>query len=362
METEVLKIDPETFSPEILEKPAKILREGGVIGFPTETVYGLGANRNLEEALQNLSRLKERPLGKHYTLHIPDKEMIYSYISQVPPLAQRLIEVYWPGPLTVILPSGEGETLGFRLPANKIARELLRQAGVPIVASSANPADLPPSSSASEVVAYYQGKIPLVIDGGGTPLREASTVVQFDSKSWKMLREGIITEKMVEKLTDVKVLFICTGNTCRSPLAEGLLKKMISQRLGLSLEELENHGYEISSAGINTPDGSPASSYSQEAAKDYSLDLSGHRARQVTREMLERVNLVYVMTGGHYRVLEEHFPDLAHKIYLLNKKGVKDPYGGSLEEYRRCAVQLQESLNPLLKALFPSSLSEKKSV
>ncbi|MEM7261668.1 MAG: L-threonylcarbamoyladenylate synthase, partial [Planctomycetota bacterium] len=135
METAVYKVDPKNFQPEELRPAAEILRRGGLVAFPTETVYGIAASAMIPEAIHRLREMKGRPADKPFSLHVSDIAEVSAVADRISPLAQSLIDLYWPGPLTIIFPGSAGQGIGVRLPNHPVARELVRLAG-PVVAPS----------------------------------------------------------------------------------------------------------------------------------------------------------------------------------------------------------------------------------
>ncbi len=188
---------------------ARIIREGGLVAFPTETVYGLGADSFNEAALKNIYRAKNRPSDNPLILHIYEKAQAFSVCDGFPEAAERLTEAYWPGPLTVILKKKPGlpgfvssglNTISLRLPENTIARRLIKASGTPISAPSANSSGKPSPTRASHVLYDLGGKIDMILDGGACDYGLESTIVDFTGDVPCLLRPGSITREMI---TDV---------------------------------------------------------------------------------------------------------------------------------------------------------------
>jgi len=198
----IIKIDPVNPDREKIAIAARIIREGGLVIFPTETVYGLAANLLDEKAMERLCRVKARPKGKPFTVHISDLKMIRDMGCEITGKTEKLIAEFWPGPLTIILKSHKGRKTGFRMPANKIALELIRASGVPIVAPSANLSGKQAPATADEAIADLAGKIDMVIDGGNTGIGIESTIVDMTVTPPKILREGAIKSEIVLKLIE----------------------------------------------------------------------------------------------------------------------------------------------------------------
>ena len=178
--------------PLVVAEAAKLLRGGGLVAFPTETVYGLGADATNPQAIARLNQVKGRPPEKPYSWHLYAPEQIRNVVPAVPPLAQRLMERFWPGPLTIVMPSRDGKTIGFRLPDHPVARAFLKACGVPVAAPSANRSGSPPPTDAKEVLAALDGAVDCVLDAGPTRLGRESTVVEVIGSRLEIRREGAI--------------------------------------------------------------------------------------------------------------------------------------------------------------------------
>ncbi|MFA6610293.1 MAG: L-threonylcarbamoyladenylate synthase [Candidatus Omnitrophota bacterium] len=195
--TIVLKIDPCAPDKKVIVLGADILRRGGLVAFPTETVYGLAANIDDRSAMRRLSRVKERPANKPFTVLIAGISSINKMNCSVTKRVRRLLNKFWPGPLTVVLGSAGGKKIGFRMPANKVALDLIRASAVPAAVPSANLSGRRPPTTAANVLAQLDGKIDLVIDAGKTEVGIESTVVDMTGDVPVILREGAIPKELV---------------------------------------------------------------------------------------------------------------------------------------------------------------------
>lgn len=206
----------------------EIIKNGGLAAFPTETVYGLGANAFDENAVRNIYKAKGRPCDNPLIVHIADKNMLCDLVKNIPPKAYELMDKFWPGPLTVIMEktdkvpsvvSGGLNTVAIRMPANEIALELIKKSGVPIAAPSANTSGKPSPTKAQYVMDDMSGKIDAVIDGGGCSVGLESTVLDMSGDVPALLRPGGVTyEQLTEVLGTVEQKFYCKeGETPRSP-------------------------------------------------------------------------------------------------------------------------------------------------
>lgn len=197
--TLALKLSPRRPDVKKIKRAAKAIHEGGLVAFPTETVYGIAANVLDRKAIDRLYRIKGRPKHKPFTIHIADLNIINRMGCDITKDAEALINRYWPGPLTIILKSERGQKIGFRMPANKVALELIRMAKVPVAAPSANLSGKVPPKNASDVLRQLDGRIDILLDAGPVEIGVESTVVDMTARPVKILREGAISRKEIMK-------------------------------------------------------------------------------------------------------------------------------------------------------------------
>ena len=206
METTILRIEDVAAQAADIEAAGALLRAGGLVAFPTETVYGLGANGLDAVACAAIYRAKGRPSDNPLILHVADRGMVDRAAREVTPLAKKLFAAFSPGPITLILPkrtevppsvTGGLDTVGVRLPESDIARALIRAAGVPVAAPSANLSGRPSPTTAAAVAADLKGRIPLVLDGGPCRFGLESTIVDCTGDRAVILRPGAITRDMI---------------------------------------------------------------------------------------------------------------------------------------------------------------------
>ena len=220
-----------------LDRAAEILRQGGLVAVPTETVYGLAGSGLDSAAVEQIYEVKGRPAVKPLSLMVHDAQAMAQYCMQVPRAAYALAERFWPGPLTIVLQSRDcvpaivragGETVGLRCPDHPATLELLRQAQLPLAAPSANPSGAPSPKTADEVLRYFDGKIDAVIDGGACGIGRESTIVDLSVTPYRILRAGALPEDTVwdALVRSMQVIGITGGTGCGKTTALNVLRDM----------------------------------------------------------------------------------------------------------------------------------------
>jgi len=226
MQTKVLKINPKNPELSKVRQAAKIIRRGKLVAFPTETVYGLGANALDPKAVKKIFEAKGRPADNPLIIHISDRNDILFLARDIPPIAGRITQEFWPGPLTIVLKkskivpkitTGGLDTVAIRMPKNKIAQLLIRETGVPLAAPSANFAGKPSPTMARHVLDDLEGRIEMIADGGRTRIGIESTVIDLSGKMPVLLRPGVVTLEQLQKVIGrVDVHPILRGKSSRT--------------------------------------------------------------------------------------------------------------------------------------------------
>jgi L-threonylcarbamoyladenylate synthase len=229
LQTTVIKVNPKEFQPETLEPAASLLNAGRLVAFPTETVYGLGAIYRDEAAVGKIFTAKGRPNDNPLIVHIWHLGQLTELTREIDPKWQRLMTIFWPGPLTLVFPKQAAvpalvtaglDTVAVRMPSHPVVRELLRLTRIPVAAPSANLSGKPSPTRAEHVLTDFAAKIPLVIDGGPCAAGLESTVLTLDAGQPRILRPGSITKEMLEAALDETVA-VAAGETNR-PQAPGM--------------------------------------------------------------------------------------------------------------------------------------------
>ena len=285
-------------------------------------------------------------------------------ISQV---GRRLAWRLWPGPLTLVFPPALTDGLFGRLPpkvrqviapagglalrssADPFLRDVLELTPAPIVLGAVGFADRPPAITADPLRGL--AGLDMVIDSGPTQCGQLCTQVRIDEQRWTIEREGVIDSRTLTQMSGLIILFICTGNTCRSPMAEAICKLMLARRLDCPAEQIEERGYVVQSAGVAAASGSPAASHAIDVLRAMGGSLESHRSRRVTLDLVRQADCIFAMTADHLEALLDAVPEVQSHSHLLDPRGgdVPDPIGSDHHNYRQTAQMIEQMLEERLK-------------
>ncbi len=356
-------------SRDVVHRAVQTLAEGGLVVFPTETVYGIGASARSAAGVEKMFEIKGRSHEVPFALAIKSAEEALDYVPQLGRMAERLARRCWPGPVTLVvgeeaghastahglinqLPESvrravaPGGTVGLRVPAHPIVLDVLRMLAGPIALTSANRSGKPAAITAKQALESLGDRVDLILDDGQSRYGQPSTVVRATGNEFSCLREGVVGRSALDRLSSMMVLLVCTGNTCRSPMAEVLMRQLVAKKLGHSESELEQHGMIVISAGIAAVQGSGPSHEAVMVMKEKGLDLKKHESQPLTEKLVRHADVILTMTEGHRHAILRRWPESSTRTHTLRPDGkdIQDPIGGSANVYRECAEEVQTAL------------------
>ncbi len=356
---------------DVVHRAVQALAEGKLIALPTETVYGLAASALCESAVERLFTVKGRQRRQPLTLAIKSADDALDYVPDISRLAERLARRCWPGPVTLVLDdrhpdsvvkqlpfsvqeaiSPEG-TLGLRVPAHALVLDILRLSAGPLALTSANRSGQADSVTAQEVADSLGDDVDLILDDGRSKYAQPSSVVRVNAGGLKVLRAGVFAETTLRRLSSLMVLLVCTGNTCRSPMAEALMRQKLADRLGCGVDALEDCGVLVSSAGIAAMSGGRPSPEAAQVMAARGIDITSHTSQPLTDRLVRYSDLIITMTRGHREAVLAQWPEAAARTAVLSAQSidVADPIGGPLETYQACADQIDRELDAWIDRL-----------
>jgi len=369
MSTRVIEVDPSDpkAATAAAVQGAEALQGGQLVAFATETVYGVAAVASDGEAMERLRELKNRP-ERPFSVHIPWPEDVRRYVADVKPTAAKVIHKAWPGPITLVLETGgefpdpqlqaaglhdvltsEGR-IGLRCPDAPITRMMLANVEGVVVAPSANLSGHPSPRTGQEVLADLDGRIDLLIDSGATVYGGDSTILACNGDGWEILRTGVRDAADIERIMATMYLFVCTGNTCRSPMAAGLAVKALCDKFNCDANGLAEHGFCVESAGVFAFPGGRASPQSVEVLKKLGADITQHVSQKLTSELINCSDVIFCCTGIHLSEARCLAPSATARIRLLDQDGdIPDPIGADVSVYRDIAQRIDRSFRTYLK-------------
>ncbi len=365
-----------------IRQAAQALRDGGLVVLPTETVYGVAAVASHPDAVRKLRALRGGNLGggdlrgageKPLTIHLDRPEAAMQYIGTASPLSQRMMRKLWPGPVGLTFRvdaaqrhaasrklelreadvfDSEGN-ITLRCPHHTVATDVLMETALPVVLALAGN-DSAGARHVEQFLATVDGRVDLVLDAGPTVFAKPSTIIQVNPDGYTITRTGIYDERIIERLMRTTVLFVCSGNTCRSPMAEAIARKLVADRIGVAQDSIESKGYSVMSAGAAAFPGARATPEAADAVKSLGGDLSKHRSKPLMPELINQADVIFTMSNAHRQAVLAISPASVGKVSTLDpSKDIEDPIGGDASLYHELADELQQLINKRLNEVLP---------
>lgn len=349
---------PEKSQEAMVAECVAALKSGQLVGLPTESCYFLAADPASKNGLARLSKWvgDELPVVQGMSITEPTD----SFVSQSSALARRLARRTMPGPVILVAANGKKEEPVARYAPNSgSVRQIIAALGRPLsLGTRFRPDDRPPISAA-ELAELSGDAASLILDAGESPYGDFPTVIEVDGSQYTIPIVGVVPAEQIHVQTAWLVSFVCTGNTCRSPLAESLCIKMLCDKLGCDREELGRRGFRIVSMGLSALPGNTATSEALIVAREMKADLSAHRSQPLHPELLELADYIITMTSIHRDSIAALHPNLEKSTRLLCGKGdLADPIGGDLEVYRKCAKTMQQHIEKLVSDMVAAGVPE----
>lgn len=350
-------------SRDVVHRAVQALAEGRLVALPTETVYCLAASALSQEAVARLRSFAKGD-GQALMLAIKSPDEALDYAPFLGPLGQRLSRRCWPGPVTMIVEDRHPDSLlrqldrqvqqalvydghvGLRVPGHQVVLDVLRLLAGPVVIATIRLEGSPEPVTAQEMIARYGEELHLVLDDGRSRFGQPCSIVRVRDRDFDVVEVGVVSAQTLKRLASMIVLFVCTGNTCRSPMAEGLFRHLLAQKLGCKPAEIEDRGVIVISAGIAAMLGGRAAGEAVKVLVPLGIDLTSHESQPLTEQLVRHADAILAMTRSHRQAILAEWPGAAERVKLLSHDGadVPDPVGGPAELYERCLAQMRPDI------------------
>jgi len=344
-----------------------VLAAGGLLVLPTETVYGAAGLLTHPEARARLKALRGGDDNRPFTVHLACSGDAHRYLDRVSELGERLIKKLWPGPVGLVfdVPTERRKAVArdvdlaeselyddsqitLRCPEHIVATDLIASVSGPVALTLADASGGP--WAADRVAQALDGKVELIFDTGPTKYAKPSTILKVSADKYEIVRQGVYDERIIERLLRTTILFVCSGNTCRSPMSEGIARHVLAEKLNVPEPELERKGISVISAGSFALPGARATPQAVLALKEMGVDLSHHRSRPLTVELIHQADMIFTMSRNHAQAVAALVPSATEKVATLDPdKDIEDPIGSDVAVYQELAGQLRKLIEQRLE-------------
>jgi len=356
-------------------KTVDVLLSGGVVVVPTETVYGLAVQLN-SRAVNKLVELKGRNDHHPFALAFSSADAIEYVCTDMSPLAQRLARRCLPGPVSLVLnlppesplwrlpptilrtvtqqTTAQQTTVCCRVPNHPLLLPVLGELNEPIILTSANKSGYGESTSVEQIIADLGDGIDILVNEGPLSSAKPSTIVKVDNNDYVILREGALKSETIRRLAALMFLFVGTGNTCRSPMAEYLCEQILAERFYCTADALDHRGIVVMSAGVSATEGQPATAKTVEVLSEYGIESDNHRSLLLNETHVRFADYIFTMTRKHRERILSKWHNVDSRLCVLRKNGgdIPEPKGETLDTYRTCAEQIRTEIIQRIEEVF----------
>jgi protein-tyrosine-phosphatase/tRNA A37 threonylcarbamoyladenosine synthetase subunit TsaC/SUA5/YrdC len=344
---------------DVVHLAVQALAEGHIVALPSSSSYLLVASGLRPQAVEQLRQVSKDRKNVGVSLMVRSADETLDYFPDVPPAARRLAKKAWPGPIMLSLKDSHQSSLlrcldrsiGLAMhdgsdrirvwqPRHEVLDPICKLSSGPLICVLATPVR---GTIADCIQNVKINQSVLAVDAGAVDTPGEPTVVEIDGNVGRIVHHGIVNADELRAISQWTVLFVCTGNTCRSPMAQAMMQRKITERFPDTLTSGSASVIALS-AGVSAFGGDPASHGASAAIKNYGASLDQHQSTQLNSELVDRADLILAMGSRHRQVIVSQWPSVSHKVHLISPDGgeISDPFGGPLEVYLKCAQQLDQ--------------------